>query len=225
MDVPVFFNAESSSIRYTFDLPNKCPHCGETIFPRAYRGVSESRSSDNVKKVAIVAQCSNNDCKGYYVLAYLLNFDSTTTYIPYSYRPPIKSDLPENIEHVSPDFVEIYTQATVAEKEKLHQIAGVGYRKSLEFLVKDYAIRYNPDQEDKIKSMLLSPVIKEYLKDFKKLQNLATAATWIGNDETHYVRRHEDRDIQSMKKFIKAAAQYIAAEYDAEDATVFTNSD
>ncbi len=112
----------------------------------------------------------------------------------------------------------------MAESEGLDQIAGVGYRKSLEFLVKDYAIRYFPNETDKIKKMLLGPVIKEYLAEFKKLQNLATAASWIGNDETHYVRRHDNQDIQSMKRFIRAAAQYIAAEFDAEDADEFTSS-
>ncbi|MFD1899224.1 DUF4145 domain-containing protein [Enterococcus termitis] len=221
--VPVYYNSSTTASEATFDLPNKCPHCGETIFPRAYKGVSEQSYGEDKKTVAISAQCSNDSCKKYFIAAYNYNsYTEISEYIPYSYRPPIKVELPENIEKVSPNFVEIYSQATTAESEKLNQIAGVGYRKALEFLVKDYAIRYNPDETEKIKTMLLGPVIKQYLSDFKKLQTLATAATWIGNDETHYVRRHEDKDIKSMKRFIRAAAQYIAAEYDTEDATDFT---
>lgn len=103
----------------------------------------------------------------------------------------------------------------------MDQIAGVGYRKSLEFLIKDYAIRNQPEDSESIKRKMLGPVISEYLTDFPKLRNLAKAATWIGNDETHYVRRHDDKDIRNMKQFIKAAAQFIAADYDADLAEEF----
>lgn len=59
----------------------------------------------------------------------------------------------------------------------MEQIAGVGYRKALEFLIKDYAISKNSEDEDKIKKMLLGKTIENYLNDFPKLQRLAKAAT------------------------------------------------
>ncbi|EOS8006309.1 DUF4145 domain-containing protein, partial [Enterococcus hirae] len=133
----------------------------------------------------------------------------------------IKVDLPENIEKVSPTFVSIYTQATKAASEKLDQIAGVGYRKSLEFLIKDYAILNNPEDKEKIEKMPLGTVIEKYLTDFPKLQKLAKAATWLGNDETHYVRKHTNKDIRDMIAFIKSASQFIAADYDADIADQF----
>lgn len=40
----------------------------------------------------------------------------------------------------------------------------------------------------------------------------------IGNDETHCVRKHEDRDISDMKQFISAVLHYIDAELTFEDA-------
>ena len=148
------------------------------------------------------------------------NYENAST-VNYTYRPPIKVKLPENIEKVSPVFVEIYSQATVAESEALNQIAGVGYRKAAEFLIKDYAISKNKDDEGKIKSIMLGQVIADYLNDFPKIQALAKSVAWIGNDETHYVRKHDDKDIQDLKKFILSTAQFIAADYDADGSIVF----
>ncbi|WP_438772079.1 DUF4145 domain-containing protein [Enterococcus sp. DIV0445] len=202
-----------------FDIPQKCVHCGESMTPDFIGGYSNESTYDTNSRIAIFLRCTNEKCLKFYALEY-----RSKVQIEYSYRPPVKVELPENIEKVSATFVEIYTQATTAEAEKLSQIAGVGYRKSLEFLIKDYAIRKHPDREDSIKRMMLGPVIGEYLSDFPKLQNLAKAATWIGNDETHYVRKHTDKDIQNMKAFIRAAAQFIAADYDADIAEEFTNT-
>ncbi|MGM0173681.1 DUF4145 domain-containing protein [Enterococcus sp. DIV0800] len=170
-----------------------------------------------------MARCTFEGCQNYYSLSYLYSEDKWNL-VEYTYSPPITVELPENIEKVSENFVEIYSQATIAEFSKLDQIAGVGYRKSLEFLIKDYAIKYYPEEENEIKKMLLYPCIKKYLSEFKRLQALATAATWIGNDETHYERRHTNHDVQSMKKFIRSASQYIAAEYDADEAIEFIES-
>lgn len=225
--------SDSSRHSIDFDIPTICPHCGRTMSPILYNAASPNKYQIGLLKIGLFMRCTFEDCGRFFALQYSMrrykpsnsvhSKDDKPELVSFSYRPPISVNLPEGVESVSPTFVEIYSQATVAETEKLDQIAGVGYRKSVEFLVKDYAIRYFPDDKEKIEKMMLGPVIKEYLAEFKKLQNLATAATWIGNDETHYVRRHDDQDIQSMKRFIRAAAQYIAAEYDAEVAGEFTS--
>lgn len=223
-------NFTDDTEKMDFNIPDKCPHCGGTMNPSVYMVRSIHKLRDINAYVGVFCRCTYDNCSKYYSLGFNTVYEPKKfnhrrpTLDTYNYRPPIKVTLPEGVEVVSPQFFEIYSQATVAESEGLDQIAGVGYRKSLEFLVKDYAIRYFPNETDKIKKMLLGPVIKEYLAEFKKLQNLATAASWIGNDETHYVRRHDNQDIQSMKRFIRAAAQYIAAEFDAEDADEFTSS-
>ncbi len=207
------------------DIPNSCPHCGEVLQPNVISATSHYQSTDEFKTIGVFLQCTSQDCLNYFSLHFESDYTSGLLYklIPYAYRPPIKIELPQNIEKVSEAFVEIYTQATKAEAEQLDQIAGVGYRKSLEFLIKDYAIRNNPDKEESIKNKMLGPVISEYLTDFTKIQNLAKAATWIGNDETHYVRRHDDKDIRDMKQFIRSASQFIAADYDADLAEEFIN--
>jgi hypothetical protein len=52
---------------------------------------------------------------------------------------------PESIQMLSPQFCAIYAEAAAAEAGELIQICGLGYGKALEFLMKDYAKRENPD--------------------------------------------------------------------------------
>lgn len=212
------------------DTPNKCPHCGETMTPYVYHGFSEFEYLDDNREIGVLAQCTFSDCNNFFALGYVYRRVTIDGYArgkfilkKYSYSPPLSVSLPENIEFVSEKFVEIYKQSVEAESNGLDQIAGVGYRKATEFLIKDYAIRINPNDKDSIEKMFLGNVIKKYLSDFPKLQSLATASTWIGNDETHYIRRHEDKDINDMKRFTLSAAQFIAADYDADMAINFTS--
>lgn len=41
---------------------------------------------------------------------------------------------------------------------------------------------------------------------------------WIGNDETHYARKHEDLGLSEMKRFIKAMLTYVESELAFEEA-------
>lgn len=227
MKLDIYIEFRDARKTITIDTPSKCPHCGRTMSPQH---VGQSTSSEKASyldegRFAVIFRCSFDDCLKYFAIEYINSIASSASTVDYAYRPPIKVKLPENIEKVSPVFVEIYSQATVAESEALNQIAGVGYRKAAEFLIKDYAISKHKDDEEKIKTIMLGQVIAEYLNDFPKIQALAKSVAWIGNDETHYVRRHDDKDIEDLKKFILSAAQFIAADYDADEALAFTSSD
>lgn len=141
-----------------------------------------------------------------------------TTNLRHAYPNLIKNkDFDKYISDISPTFSIIYNQAMQAESEDLDQIAGIGYRKAVEFLVKDFAIHCNKNDEEKIKNMALSNCIKEYVDD-PRIKSLAEKATWIGNDETHYVRKHEDKDITDMKRFIDAMVYFISMVLITEDA-------
>ena len=226
MKLNVYIHFRDAGATVTIDTPSKCPHCGRTMSP-LHVGQSASFETTNISeegRFSVCFRCSFEDCLKYFVIEYINDDYESATMVDYTYRPPIKVKLPENIEKVSPIFVEIYSQATVAESETLNQIAGVGYRKAAEFLIKDYAISKNPSDEGKIKAIMLGQVIADYLNDFPKIQALAKSVAWIGNDETHYVRRHDGKDIDDLKKFILSAAQFIAADYDADEALSFTSS-
>ena len=105
----------------------------------------------------------------------------------------------------------IYKQAALAESLGLDQICGIGYRKAIEFLVKDYTIHKSPNSKDAILKATLGSCISNYIKD-DRLTTLARAATWLGNDETHYVRQHPDYTLKELKAFADAFITFIDAD-------------
>ena len=70
--------------------------------------------------------------------------------------------------------------------------------------------------------MNLGSIFKEI--DDTKLGPLITAITWIGNDETHYIRKYEDKTIDDMLKFIYALIHYISIELISSNAYSFIAS-
>ena len=130
---------------------------------------------------------------------------------------PQERNFNEEIKNKFPSFCEIYNQAYQAEEYGLNQISGIGYRKALEFLIKDYCIYNNQDKEEQIKKQPLGQVIEKYI-NVDKIKRLSKVSTWIGNDETHYVRKYEDQDIKSLKKYIDATLAFITYEIIAEEA-------
>ena len=101
-----------------------------------------------------------------------------------------------------------YDNWSNAEVDGYDTLVGIGLRKSLEFIIKDFLIYKFPEKVDDIKKKMLGSVINDYIED-QVLQKLAQATSWIGNDETHYVRKHTDKDLQDLKKFLNATIRFI----------------
>ena len=114
---------------------------------------------------------------------------------------------------VSQTFTNIYNEALQAEKMGLTQISGPGYGKALEFLIKDYAISREIDKSkhDEIKTKFLSRVIKDHVRD-ENIRTTAELATWLRNDETHYIRTWTDMDINDLKVLIELTVRWIESE-------------
>lgn len=201
---------------FDLEMPTKCIHCYKEV---GFIVASTSTYNDRVdEKIAITFQCPS--CERYSVYEYAIRnkINKLTDLVNYSYTKDVHVSLPKNIHEISEEFVKIYKQAATAEAYNLMSICGVAYRKAAEFLIKDYVIMKNPEKEDEIKKDALGKVIAEQLSDFPKIQTLAKASAWIGNDETHYVRKHNDKDLNDLKAFLLAAATFIAADYDADQA-------
>ena len=41
---------------------------------------------------------------------------------------------------------------------------------------------------------------------------MATRASWLGNDETHYQRKWEDQDLEDLKKVLQLTVHWISME-------------
>lgn len=194
---------------FTYDKqPNECPFCHNSITARIHQGFQKD------KILEIVFRCPDSSCGRIFTAIYentLLNSSWVYLYKSSSIGTFVEKVFSENITNLSNNFVDIYNQSAKAESLNLHHIAGIGYRKALEFLVKDYLISKNPEKEEIIKKKFLGKCIKEDIENIN-LKEIAERATWLGNDETHYVRQWEDKDINDLKVLINISLHWIDME-------------
>lgn len=194
--------------------PEKCPYCHVFIHPKILVAYLRDINSTSVLDAAL--KCANSKCQRTFVATYqqfYSPFGNNTCYefseLPLPEAVEVTS-FTTSIKALSAYFVEIYNQSERAEATALDKVAGVGYRKALEFLVKDYLIYKIPSNEDSIKKTMLGPCIKQI--DDTKIKNIAERATWLGNDETHYVRKWIEKDVNDLKALIKLVVHYIDAD-------------
>ncbi len=210
--------------QFEVTLPKVCPHCNHAIAARITES-SYCKVNSGFARVGMIYFCHH--CENFFFGMYVAHdfsnhapLLSSSTIFPY---PRVFDTFSDRINALSPDFVEIYHQSQSAENHGLMSICGMGYRKALEFLVKDYAIHLHPDDEESIKSKMLSPCIQTYI-DNNRIKSLAIASAWIGNDETHYVRKQEDYDVSDLKVFIQAAVAFIDSDLVTEAAAALISS-
>lgn len=184
--------------------PDECPRCHRKIVPRLLATVAcAPKPEDDIEEAM---QCTSAACGGIFVAIY--KFTSTQGPQPYYQfersipQVPVKPDVSDPLLTLSPNFLDTYTQALAAEALDLPQLTGIGLRKALEFLVKDFATNQTPAEKDKILRTPLGTCIDRHIAD-PAVQRVARRATWLGNDETHYVRKWEGKDIQDLKVLIR----------------------
>lgn len=199
----------SNYAKQNVEIDNSCPNCRKPIIPDV---VSKGSSEKSVgkSKIFITLQCPG--CEHFWVEEFSAILEGTNHYNlkHVEVKPELPSDIPmpEDIGIISPIGKDIYLQALKAENEKLDHIAGIGYRKALEFFVKDFVILTNMDEKSKVERMLLKQVIDEYIDD-EELKTVALASTYIGNDEGHYFRKNPDKDISDLKNYLHGFIFYL----------------
>lgn len=205
------------------EKPTICPHCSVSIDAKILYAALLSDPEDEEESVVYALNfCSYcNKC----FLSFHQYNDNSDVFTFISSAPNAKSisNFSDNIANLSPKFVETYSDSLSAENSGLLSICGMGYRKALEFLVKDYIIHNNSNLASDIKKKPLAKCIVDHITD-ERLKKLATASAWIGNDETHYVRKHSNYDFKDLKIFINAFITYIDAELAVEKAEMLLSN-
>ena len=107
----------------------------------------------------------------------------------------------EIIESTSPGFIFSYNQALRAEIRGDIELAAIGFRHSLECLVKDYAIKECGADEAKVNKTKLIDAISQYLEE-KDLVSTADVIRILGNDYTHYERKYPQIDFDLLKRYM-----------------------
>lgn len=192
----------------------ECPICHKVIDPRIanYFEMEDLYDDYDIQNQFLyLVTCYCKHCKNYFHAQFIENGNSINLTNIYPQHPEIEK-ISDKVVSLSPNFYKCYVQSKEAEACNLNLIAGIGYRKALEFLIKDYCISMNPNDEELICSLPLKKVIDRYIEQHK-IKALAIAAAWLGNDEAHYVRKHIEYDINDLKAFIKAMLMYIESEF------------
>ena len=191
------------------EVPSECPRCHRSVHAKEkhYAYLAE------LNTVQVLFRCTNQLCQELFIGTYysINNNEGGKKNFRLSHTDPVslqEVEFSDVIANVSPTFVEIYNQSIAAETYELDQIVGIGLRKALEFLVKDFAISLHEGEEDNIRRKQLGNCISEYLND-ANVKECAKRAAWLGNDEAHYTRKWEDKDIEDLKLLIKLTCNWI----------------
>jgi len=197
--------------------PDTCPICFHGIEPIDLKINHLSHGTYHGKSLECIFRCPRQLCQRLFIARYSVPHYSSG----YVLRETLPCELAnvhvsDEIEKISQDFCNIYNEANKAEQLGLLLVAGPGYRKSLEFLIKDYLCILHPNEADKIKEKQLGNCINEYVKD-GNVKFAASRAAWLGNDEIHYFRKWEDKDLQDLKKLIALTQHWIESEKLTED--------
>lgn len=195
----------------------KCPCCQTLMQPDALYAYRSRHG------VFVYARCSNHNCERSFICEYVQSSERLPNgYALYIFSSVFRDAGVEQktfsaiISDISPSFVRIYNQAYAAQQLSLSDICGVGYRKAIEFLIKDYIISKlaDDDAKEKIKKKLLIQCIEQDIDDVK-IKAVASRATWLGNDETHYVRKWEEKDVNALCALIDLTIHWIESEIES----------
>ncbi|MFV8211988.1 hypothetical protein ACMZ62_07635 [Streptococcus pluranimalium] len=210
----------------TVEIDDLCPNCKKPTNPHL---VNSDYVELETNKYSSVATFRCLGCKHYWVEEFIATKRYINNQTKYNIEhlkviPNLPSDIPisDDVELISPIGKQIYVQALKAEHEQLDHIAGIGYRKALEFFVKDFSIATHQDDEAKIIKMPLKQVIEKYIND-EDLKTFALASAYIGNDEGHYYRNNPDKDFNHLKNYLHGVIHYMEMKLNFLDAQELVN--
>jgi hypothetical protein len=190
-------------------LPDTCPNCLCAAAPIE----TGTGYLQNTHTAELVFRCPRLQCSKFFIGRYQKTSEGTYAFQGAVPKTLAKTKQNDSVNAISPAFCKIFGEAELAEGQGLMEIAGVGYRKALEFLIKDYLLAQNDDAtyQAQTKAKFLGRCISEDVAN-ENIKQVAKRAVWLGNDETHYVRIWEGKDLQDLKKLIRITTDWIELE-------------
>lgn len=199
-------------------IPDTCPICHRAGTPQVIRPVLTREFRGSFQQpfhgLEVALQCPAERCAAVFIAYYKPVEQAGTVgevrYFLEGAHPFVtrRKEFTRELRDLSPRFEVIYNQALEAQQRGLDEIAGPGYRKALEFLVKDFAIDQHPDDKEEIKNRSLGRCLADYIDD-DRLRKTAERAAWLGNDEVHYLRKWTDKDIEHLLLLLDLTVNWI----------------
>jgi hypothetical protein len=217
----VTFRGVASGVQVKIDkYPDTCPQCHHAAEMRQIGAGHKSLVPNGTDRLEIIFQCPRELCQKFSIATYFRARSAVGDEI-YSYYGSQPQQLKDGsfsptIQKISPDFCQILNQAQKTEQQQWTMVAGPGYRKALEFLVKDYLCGLDPAKKETIQATQLGSLIANNI-GHPKIKAIATRATWLGNDETHYLRKWVGKDLDDLKNLIELTVHWIEIEEHTKD--------
>lgn len=199
--------------------PVVCPRCGRDLVPEVL-SCKVLRGNPSAGNYTITITCSI--CRSPIYLDISRSQGVPVGKVNAFYPADTVFDIPQEMLTLYPNFAKLYRESAIAEAKGL-SICGMGYRKALETLVKEYALGTFPDNADSIRNETLSKTIQRI--NNQHIQTLAKASTWLGNDQTHLEVKHPNYGVSDMKNFIKALCYFILMEETFKNASTLLTSE
>ena len=192
---------------------DSCPFCHKKINPLRVENYLCNISVKKAKYLQRIFRCPNNECGMVFTALYEFGLDGESGLYGYFFEKleptrPHEPSIPKIIRDKFPAFYKIYKEANAVDVLGLSEASGMVFRKSLEFLVKEFAKDGLGDLDNKekmlneIDKMSLASCIKKYIND-PNTKSMAERTAWLGNDATHYLKRWPEKDINDLKALLK----------------------
>lgn len=195
-----------NGLPYQQPRPTVCPHCGVSISPKL-EGFTQLRLSKEVHFLVRLL-CTDPDCGiamyCVYSTAVGVRELQLLTVIP-SHSSRV---FEKHLVDLSPRFVKMYDEAYTAERNGHFDLASIGYRSALEFLIKDYAVKILNHSFEEVSSKSLDKAIKLYLPEVRMSQS-ADVVRIMGNDKTHY-NQILNLDFDILKEYLEILIHFIS---------------
>lgn len=190
-------------------LPKECPNCHHAILPiRNSSAVFKYAKETHLQVFSWKCpQCFDN-----YVTFHTRRNLSDVNARFLGITPPLRKRVfSEQLTSLSPRFIEIYHQAASSEAENNLTLAAIGYKFSLEILVKDFAVIILNVPREEISDKSLYQCIEDYLPRMTYIASTKLIQLKGSNFEHHY-QKFEPEAFNEFKFYLNALIDLIAVE-------------
>lgn len=196
-----------------YELPTFCPRCRKNAIPKILGPVSIYVDDDGPGEWVVGVPLTCGRCQRGYVAEYSgghytgTDYDDDLEYMGTVPEAEPHVSVSEALTKISPSFAKVYDEAVAAQATGLEELSGAGYRRALEFLVKDYLISKEPGKAAQFRRMPLAVCIRDHI-NLPEVQDLAKEAVNIGNDFVHFTQ-YGKREVQELRGLINLVWRWI----------------
>lgn len=189
----------NNSFNFMLQQPMICPFCN------AYEDGTISQRSlfprETNKYYGIISYVCTH-CRKIYLVVYDIDVYQKKA-LPVEIYPTVSlSYSNDEISKLSPRFIDMYNQALKAESEGNIELSAMGFRASLEILVKDFAVVELHKERSTVVKKSLYDAIGEYLGN-QELVSSGDVIRILGNDYAHYERKYPEQDFKMLKSYME----------------------